>query len=166
MVECPQCGHALMNARNRYLYPLIWLWHKLPTSELRSCWLWSWRSWGGTQSSLWWPARLSTSASRILKRWNTGLWLDQAGYVTRMLASDSLTLRKYIIIVCSLGWSGSLQFHHVPGVHLHWPGQDGQEWVHGVQEVQGLPQAPRETWGQVSQTNDQINTITQKSPNS
>ena len=55
-------------------------------------------------------------------------------------------------MVCVPGWSGAFQFHHIPGVHLHRPGQDGQEWVHGVQEVQGLPQAARETWGQVSQT--------------
>ena len=106
MVECPQCGHALMNARNRYLYPLTWLWHKLPTSELRSCWLWSWRSWGGTQSSLWWPARLSTSASRIHRRWTREIlasdwsrkitwpkyWpLIGRDHVTTILASDWLT---------------------------------------------------------------------------
>ena len=60
--------------------------------------------------------------------------------------SNSLTVTvKKIRQSFAPGWSGSLQFHHVPGVHLHWPGQDGQERVHGVQEVQGLPQAARET---------------------
>ena len=56
--------------------------------------------------------------------------IGPGGHVTsdQDAVSDSLTFKvRKVRRSFAPGWSGSLQFHHVPGVHLHWPGQDGQE---------------------------------------